>query len=302
MQRDMVDLVTPEQVPTYVPGEILLDSEAVGWNDGMTARAYRYGASEVTAPPLRDFLVIAYRQGFTRMRRRIDGGPWRLERMAPGKISILTRAEPSCWYWDAPIDVIHVYLTRNQLAKISAETFDRDIADVHLNDVLSAQDDVVSHGLNAIANEVQTSNIGGKLYADAVATQLSVHLLRHYANVSLCEPRSVHGLSHVQARILDSYIESNFDRQLSLEELASVTRTSASHFLRQFKTRYGMPPHAYVLKRRLEHAQNLLRRTRLPIKDISARAGFSDQSHMTRVFQRFLGTTPHQYRQTTTRA
>ncbi len=60
----------------------------------------------------------------------------------------------------------------------------------------------------------------------------------------------------MQARVLNHYIESNLDRQLSLEELAAVTRTSTSHFLRQFKARFGVPPHAYVLRMRLEHARN----------------------------------------------
>lgn len=278
---------------------MLLDSESVGWNSSMTARAYRYDASEVAIPALRDFAIITYREGFAKMRRRIDGSSWRVEQTMPGAVSILTRAEPCEWSWNAPIEVIHIYLTKSQLTKVSADTFDRDIADVHLQDVLITHDDIVARGLTSIAEEVRTNNIGGKLYADAVATQLSVHLLRHYANVSLCEPRTVHGLSHMQARILESYIESNLDRPLSLDELAAVTRTSASHFLRQFKARFGIPPHAYVLKMRLQHAQNLLRRTQLPIKGISARAGFSDQSHMTRVFQRFLRTTPQQYRQTT---
>jgi AraC family transcriptional regulator len=100
----------------------------------------------------------------------------------------------------------------------------------------------------------------------------------------------------VQARVLTDYIEANLDRQLSLEELAAITRTSASHFLRQFKMRFGMPPHAFVLKMRIARAQRLLTRTALPIKDISSQSGFSDQSHMTRVFQRFVQTTPFNYR------
>jgi AraC family transcriptional regulator len=295
----MADLLTPSQVPKYAPGEVLLNSDALGWDSGMTVRAYRYAASDISAPPLRDFLVIAYRKGVAKMHRRA-GGPWQSQQSTPGSIAILPQAEACEWSWDVPLEVIHVYLTKNQLAKVSADTFDRDIADVQLRDVLSADDDVANRGLNAIADEVQTTNIGGRLYADAVATQLSVHLLRHYANVSLREPRDICGLSHMQARILNGYIESNLDRQLSLEELAAITRTSASHFLRQFKARYGLSPHAHVLKMRLEHAQNLLRRTHLPIKDISAQAGFSDQSHMTRVFQRFLKTTPHQYRQIVT--
>ena len=292
----MADLVSPDQLQKYVPGEVLLSSEALGWGE-VSMRAYRYGASDVNVPALRDFVIVTYRDGVTHMHRRVDG-PWQAKRAVPGSVSILTRAEECQWVWDAPIDVIHVYLTRQLLAKVSADAFDKDIADVQLQDVLSTEDDLVKRSLNAIADEVQANNLGGRLYVDAISTQLCVHLLRNYANVQLREPREVHGLSHMQERVLNHYIESNLDRQLSLEELAAVTRTSTSHFLRQFKARFGVPPHAYVLRMRLERAQHLLKRTHLPIKDISAQSGFSDQSHMTRVFQRFLKTTPHLYRQT----
>ncbi|HEY8011787.1 MAG TPA: AraC family transcriptional regulator [Rudaea sp.] len=278
----------------WVPGEVLLGSDQLGWDD-MSLRSYRYDKSDVSVPPLRDFVIVAFRQGVTRMRRRVDG-PWQSERAGPGDVSILTRAEECHWCWDAPIEVIHLYLTKELLNKVSADALDRDIHDVQLQDVLRTDDGLMNRALVAIAEEVQTNNLGGRLYVDAVATQVCVHLLRKYANVSLREPRTMQGLSHMQARMLNDYIETNLDRQLSLEELAAVTHTSSSHFLRQFKTRFGVPPHAYVLKMRIERAQRLLTRTSLPIKDISSQSGFSDQSHMTRVFQRFLKTTPHSYR------
>ena len=293
----MLDLVPPERLTKWVPGEVMLSSDELGWS-GLSLRSYRYPASDALVPPLRDFVIVTFRAGVTDMRRRVDG-PWQNERAAPGDVSILTRAEECHWYWDAPIEVIHLYLTQNMLAKVSADAFDRDIADVQLRDVLRTDDELISRSLRAIADEVGTNNLGGRLYADAIATQISVHLLRTYANVSLREPHSVQGLSRAQTRTLNEYIDANLDRQLSLQELAAVTRTSASQFLRQFKLRFGMPPHAHVLQMRLARAQRLLTRSTLPIKDISSRSGFSDQSHMTRVFQRFLQTTPCNYRRDT---
>jgi AraC family transcriptional regulator len=54
--------------------------------------------------------------------------------------------------------------------------------------------------------------------------------------------------------------------------------------------------HEYVTRRRVEHAQLLLQRTRHPLRDIAAQCGFSDQSHMTRVFSHRVGVTPGKYR------
>jgi transcriptional regulator GlxA family with amidase domain len=64
------------------------------------------------------------------------------------------------------------------------------------------------------------------------------------------------------------------------------------HFARAFKQTIGMPPHCYVLQRRIEHAQQMLRNTQLPLSEIALSAGFSDQSHLARHFRRMTGTSP----------
>jgi AraC family transcriptional regulator len=71
---------------------------------------------------------------------------------------------------------------------------------------------------------------------------------------------------------------------------------SLFHFLRKFRTEFGCPPHAYVMQRRIEHAKRQMARRDIPLKVVAADCGFSDQSHMTRVFRRLLGTTPAEYR------
>ncbi|MEA3132124.1 MAG: hypothetical protein QOF46_3919, partial [Paraburkholderia sp.] len=52
------------------------------------------------------------------------------------------------------------------------------------------------------------------------------------------------------------------------------------------------PPHAYVMRRRIEHAKRQLARRDIPLKIVAADCGFSDQSHMTRHFKRAWGVAP----------
>jgi len=291
----MAELMKPQDLPRWVPGQVLLASDELGWSNLML-RSYHYDPSDVYVPAMRDFMLVAYRRGPTSMDRKVDG-PWSHEFMVPGNVSLLTRAEESHWHWTSDIEVTHLYLTRDILAKVSAETFDRDIADVRLRDVLKTDDQVLRSGIAAVAEEVRGKNLGGRLFVDAVATQICIQILRRYATVVFRESRSTTGLSPMQSKMVADYIEVNLDQQLTLDELAEVAHVSSSHFLRQFKLRFGCAPHCYVIQRRLACAERLLAKTTLPIKEISAKSGFSDQSHMTRVFQRFLKTTPNAYRE-----
>jgi AraC family transcriptional regulator len=57
-----------------------------------------------------------------------------------------------------------------------------------------------------------------------------------------------------------------------------------------------MRPHAFVLSRKVEHACQLLRKDRLPLKEIALLSGFADQSHLNRIFRRHMSITPAEYR------
>jgi AraC family transcriptional regulator len=291
----MTEPISPQELPRWVPGQILLASDEQGWSNVML-RSYRYAPSEVYVPPMRDFMLVAYGCGPTSMDRKVDG-PWLHEFMVPGNVSLLTRAEESHWHWTSDIEVTHLYLTHDMLAKISAEIFDRDIDDVKLQDVLKINDPMLRAGIAALAQEVGSDSPGGRLYVDALTTQICIQILRRYAAVVFREHRLIGGLTPLQAKMVSEYIEINLDQQLTLDELAEIAHVSASHFLRQFKQRFGTAPHCYVIQRRVACAQRLLAKTSLAIKQISARSGFSDQSHMTRVFQKHLGTTPSAYRE-----
>jgi AraC family transcriptional regulator len=67
-------------------------------------------------------------------------------------------------------------------------------------------------------------------------------------------------------------------------------------FARWFKSTFGVPPHRYVLQRRIERAQALLRATALPLTHIALECGFYSASHFSTVFKKNIGVTPTEYR------
>ena len=81
---------------------------------------------------------------------------------------------------------------------------------------------------------------------------------------------------------------------LGLAALAAEAGLSRFQFLRGFARDTGLPPHAYLIQRRLSLARHLIAQG-TALADAAAGAGFADQSHMTRAFVRAFGVTPAQY-------
>lgn len=287
-------VVAPEDLSLWMAGDIVQDSTPLGW-EGLKLRRYRTPPQEVVLPRLTDFGLVSYVERET-VNWRGDGGAWESRRIGPGMVSVLTRAEVSHWRWSKPIEAIHVYLPFEALASVAAEVFERDIADIELKNVLSADDAVLAEAASRLCAETRVGGLGGRLYVQALRCQICVHIIRTYATVAFREPRFHGGLSRAQCRILTEFIEENIERNISLAELASLVQLSVFHLSRKFRQEFGCPPYAYVLRQRLEHATRQLRNGNLPLKFVAAKSGFSDQSHMTRLFRRAFGATPAQYR------
>jgi AraC family transcriptional regulator len=286
----MSTLITPSELPQWVPGKILAASDDLGWN-GVALRSYRYLGSDVDVPAMRDFMVVSYRRGATRMQRRFDGA-WTKTRCEPGDLSLLTRSQRSHWTWSDDIEVCHVYLSERLVAGVANEVMDRSVAEVRLRDVLRTQDPVVTACVDAITQEARQRALGSALYVEALGTQLAVHLLRHYASVTFREPAGQGRLSPLQLKRLAETIETRLNEPLSLETLAGAVGLGVWTFTRRFRESFGCAPHAYLLGRRIERAQRLLAEGTMPVKEVALACGFCDQAHMTRVFHARLQTTP----------
>jgi transcriptional regulator GlxA family with amidase domain len=81
-----------------------------------------------------------------------------------------------------------------------------------------------------------------------------------------------------------------------VERLARVSRVSPAHFARSFRDAFGVPPHRYLLTRRIERAKALLRDTDQPITDIAFKTGWKSLGTFGRIFRDITGESPGELR------
>src|ERR1700730_2794 len=99
-----------------------------------------------------------------------------------------------------------------------------------------------------------------------------------------------------QMRLVERYIEEHLDQQILVANLSELIHLSEAHFSRAFRLAYGVPPHAYIVRRRLELAAQLMLAGREPLSEIALRCGFHDQAHLSKQFRQLTGETPAAWR------
>lgn len=286
--------ITHEQVPIWVPGDILCASDDLGWK-GVAQRTYRYRGQDVEIPPLVCFMIVRYETGRTPMDRHVDGR-WTHTVCAPGHFSLLSNVADSHWHWTEDLEVSHVYLDDDLLARTAGEMADREVELVELHDVLAGSDPVVGWLADQLKQEALAPGPGGALYAQSLALQLTVHLLRHYAVCRYREPLRDRRLGPRELARLCDYVDAHLGAPLSLEDLARVLGVGPWTLNRQLRATLGCTAYRLVVERRVQRARELVLAGRSPLKDIAIATGFSDQAHLTRMMRARLGVTPGQLR------
>jgi AraC family transcriptional regulator len=104
--------------------------------------------------------------------------------------------------------------------------------------------------------------------------------------------------NEIVRRLLDScdFIYSNFDRDISLDDLARASCLSRFHFLRLFKIAFQKTPHQFINDVRVQRSKELLKHTSFDVRTISSAVGFTSSSSFSRMFFQQTGVYPTQYR------
>ncbi|MBL8481946.1 MAG: helix-turn-helix transcriptional regulator [Rhodocyclaceae bacterium] len=283
-------LISPRDLPTWVPGKILSASDGLGWKD-VGHRAYRYTGLDVPIPPMDHFMIVRYRTGQTPMDRCVEGR-WTRKKCAPGDFSLLTRSEQSHWSWSQDIDVSHTYLSEGLMARVACDIAERPVAEVRLHDVLQAQDALLTQIVDTIALEALQRKAGSALYVEALSIQLAVHLFRKYADISFRGEAAAGALSPKRMRLIEEYVDSHLHESISIEQMAETIGMGVWSFSRHFRATTSLTPYEYVTRRRLERAARLLASGQVAVKEIACMCGFADQAHLTKVMRARMGTTP----------
>jgi AraC family transcriptional regulator len=214
-----------------------------------------------------------------------------------GAISVIPAGSPARWRWSGPKDTLNIYLEPDLVARVAAEAFDLDPARLTVPPLDGLDLPHLRAAMAAVDAELTAGGAGGPLAAESLAHVLAVHLIRHVLAPRRPERGRDGALPRGRLRAVVEYIEEHLDAGLTLGQMAAVAHLSPYHFARQFKAATGLPPHQYVILRRVERAKQLLQTgTDLSLAEVAAGAGFSDQSQFSRHFKRLVGVTPGQFR------
>lgn len=132
----------------------------------------------------------------------------------------------------------------------------------------------------------------------------ALHLIGHLClfldglTLSSSTRRQLHGgqLKDFYIQEAITYMEHNYQRELTVEDLADVCKLNRSYFSKLFKENMGCPPQEFLIRLRLSKAAELMKTTGNSIGDISVMCGYPNQLHFSRAFKKRYGISPREWR------
>lgn len=290
--------LTPEKMLDVIPGEVTIKGTVeTTLDNGVSIRGYRFDKTEVSIPCMRDYELVRWKSGTTNLGFH-DGKQWQKWSVGDNDVTILTRGESSRWYWMNDIEVSHIYISQAVMAKVANEVFQQDVDSIFVDHCPIVNDATLSRLMAAYEGECLSGEPGSSIFAQTLEIQICIHLLRQYVRCDLRDNDRASRLTNAKRDQLQQYIDSHLSCPITVKDMAVIVDLSPSYFVRVFGAAYGVSPHQYVQSRRLKKAERILSTVRdVPLKAVAMDCGFSDQSHMTRLFQEKLSMTPKQYRE-----
>lgn len=213
-------------------------------------------------------------------------GQWRIGQ--PSDFDLVPGGASGFWEDHVACDMVSVRLAPSLITS-TAEALGLPANRTQLAPKIGARDPLVEHVVHAILAELRAPEPAGRIYADSLATALSIRLLQSFAPVGAAGRQT---LSKPQIRRLVEFVEANLDGELTLDQLAGVAGMSIPHLTTLFRRTMGQSAHAYVMERRVQRARTLLLDQRMSISEVALETGFAHQSHLARWMRRLLGVTP----------
>jgi AraC family transcriptional regulator len=219
------------------------------------------------------------------------GGQYHCGLSVHGDIDIIPPDTPSRWELREKDTSFIIRVPTSFLSLVAGESgIDPD--SVEIVNRFQLRDPQMEHIGWALKAEMDAEYRSGRLYLDSLATAMAACLLDRHCSTSRIARAHSQGMAGYRLRQVQSYIEYNLGRELSLQEIAGVAGVSVSHCNAAFRKAVGMPVHQYVIQRRVDRAKTLLGEGHLSISQIAVETGFAHQSHLAYHVRRLLGVSP----------
>jgi AraC-like DNA-binding protein len=258
----------------------------------LTAARWRHSFSELgdmVAPAN----ILVYRNKPTRAWRVRGKNAEQMTSKDKG-VALLAQGSYGSWRYLDSVDITHIYVKNDFLADLSVQ--EGGSANVALREFLDLTDPL----LNLLCQEIAIAldqRTRSSLYGDSLGLTIAMRLLKLSSERSLFSWNTKIGrLAPWQIARVTEALDDQLTANPSLDHLADLVGLSKFHFARAFKGSTGLPPHRYLMQRRLQRARDLLEKTDLPITTIAAESGYDDPGYLARLFRNQFGITPAKYR------
>ena len=263
---------------------------ATRWHAG-SLRTLEFGAEATAACHVVKIVLRTMNIRFSVSGRTVQDGV-----TTPGTVHVTEPAVRVRCLFRGPYDVLHLYVPNTLIAECA-----RDMPGHHgpvLRSEAVPRKDIVLDSLGrALLEADRVGGSFGQTYADCISMAIVARLMASAGGVATSERSRGSKLAQWRLRRAIDYVEARLDEPVSLADVASSAGLTRMHFAAQFRAATGLRPHEYLLRRRIERAQEMLVGTRMALVDVALSVGFQTQAHFTSVFKRYAGQPPRAWRE-----
>jgi AraC-like DNA-binding protein len=283
--EEMAWRVQPANQPQRSPREVRL----ARWTEQTSDWRYHAARSAEGEFTIEIFL------GPTTAALSVDGRKVHEGRVAAGMLQV---TGPGCLAeveFDAPCDLLHLFVPRALLSTYSDRT-GGSVSAGWLAGLKPTHDPDIERLALSLLRVSELEEGVAAIYLDGITSAIVARLASRGSPACAAPERRNSGLVQWRLKRVTQYIDNNLGNPIRLDDLARCSGLSRMHFAAQFRAATGSRPHDYVLRRRIEHAQHMLRHSSLSLVDVALSVGFQTQAHFTTMFRRFVSETPGRWR------
>lgn len=292
--KQIISLNQAEAFKHILPSAPSLSSYQAGWGGFFLAYYPEYPGCESPKSSFRQHSLEVIDPGFSSAHERYLATQHLAYRLQGGEACFCPANTTHWTKWDEPLSFTVITFELDLFTCISRQISSCD------RPLLKPQWQVFDPTIQVIVQALKADLIAncpaGKLYGESFGTALAVHLLKHFAVIPLSSNYYVDVLSSRKKQDVLDFIEAHLDQNMSLDDLANIAGISKYYFCRLFKQTTGIPPHQYIVRRRIEKAKELLKCSNLTTVEIALECGFAHHSHLSRHFKRLVGVSPQKFR------
>jgi AraC family transcriptional regulator len=259
-------------------------------------QACRERTHELSAETPADSHIIKIALRNTNIRFSVAGRIVQDGAIPPGTVHVTEPGVSVRCMFRAPYDVLHLHVPNILIAEC-ARDMKGQVAPALCSKFAPGKDMMVDSLGRALLDADWMGGSSGQLYADSISIAIVTRLLASANRTATTERSKGGALARWRLKRAIDFVEARLDKPVSLADMASSAGLTRMHFAAQFRAATGLRPHEYLLRRRIERAQEMLNGTGMSLVDVARSVGFQTQAHFTSVFKRYAGQPPRVWRE-----